>query len=114
MEDKRVLFSALGLGFGVGLGLGFAATGRIRSFEKCSTDASSAQSRELIELELRKRVIDGKQSNVTFDQFPYYLSEQTRVLLTNAGFLHLKKEPFIKHAIGLSPGNRAILLSGPA
>ncbi|KAI9073542.1 hypothetical protein K1719_044490 [Acacia pycnantha] len=33
-------------------------------------------------MELKKLVVDGKSSNVTFDDFPYYLSERTKVLLT--------------------------------
>ncbi|KAK6129992.1 hypothetical protein DH2020_036274 [Rehmannia glutinosa] len=41
-------------------------------------------------------------------------SEQTRVLLSSAAFVHLKKADFIKHTRNLSPASRTILLSGPA
>lgn len=39
-------------------------------------------------------------------------SEQTKVLLTSAAFVHLKKAHFSKHTRNLSPASRAILLSG--
>ncbi|KAL0304352.1 UNVERIFIED_CONTAM: Spastin [Sesamum radiatum] len=66
-----------------------------------------------IELELLKLVSDGKESKVTFEDFPYYLSERTRVLLTNAAYVHLKHFDVSKHTRNLSPASRAILLSGP-
>lgn len=41
-------------------------------------------------------------------------SEQTRVLLTSAAFVHLKQAEFSKHTRNLSPASRTILLSGHA
>lgn len=41
-------------------------------------------------------------------------SEQTRVLLTSAAFVHLKQADFSKHTRNLSPASRTILLSGHA
>lgn len=41
-------------------------------------------------------------------------SEQTRVLLTSAAYVHLKQADFSKYTRNLSPASRAILLSGPA
>ncbi|GMH23818.1 hypothetical protein Nepgr_025661 [Nepenthes gracilis] len=38
----------------------------------------------------QRQVVDGKESKITFNEFPYYLSEQTRVLLTSATYVHLK------------------------
>lgn len=50
--------------------------------------------------------------------FPFFswliASEQTRVLLTSAAFVHLKKGDFTKHTRNLAPASRTILLSGPA
>ena len=43
-----------------------------------------------------------------------YDSEQTRVLLTSAAYVHLKHSDFSKHTRNLAPASRAILLSGPA
>ncbi|GMH29587.1 hypothetical protein Nepgr_031430 [Nepenthes gracilis] len=69
---------------------------------------------EKIEQELMGQIVDGKEGKVTFDEFPYYLSEQTRELLTSAAYVHLKYSELSKFTRNLSPGSRAILLSGPA
>ncbi|KAL0290717.1 UNVERIFIED_CONTAM: hypothetical protein Sangu_2563500 [Sesamum angustifolium] len=68
---------------------------------------------QTMEQEMLSLVVNGRDSNATFDQFPYYLSEQTRVLLTSAAFVHLKKADYSKHTRNLSPASRTILLSGP-
>ncbi|KAG6388264.1 hypothetical protein SASPL_153466 [Salvia splendens] len=67
-----------------------------------------------MEMEMLSLLSNGRDSNVTFDKFPYYLSEQTRVLLTSAAFVHLKEGDFSKHIRNLSPASRTILLSGHA
>ncbi|MED6222624.1 hypothetical protein PIB30_066053 [Stylosanthes scabra] len=111
MEQKHVLLSALSVGVGLGVGLG------LRSGNKW-VGGGNHDSDELLEeqivQELKKLIIDGKNSKVTFDEFPYYLSEKTRVLLTSAGYVHLKQQHFSKHMRNLSPVSRAILLTGPA
>ncbi|XP_031477839.1 uncharacterized protein LOC116248940 [Nymphaea colorata] len=110
MEQKRILMSALGVGIGVGVGLGLASGPKVGKW----TSSSSATNSERIEQELHRQIVDGKESNVTFDEFPYFLNEQTRVLLTSAAYVHLKQADFSKHTRNLSPASRAILLSGPA
>lgn len=67
-----------------------------------------------MELELNNRVLDGKSCSVTFKEFPYSLSEQTKALLTSAAFVYLKEEQFSKYTRNLSPASRAILLLGHA
>ncbi|KAF8369999.1 hypothetical protein HHK36_031971 [Tetracentron sinense] len=113
MEQKHILMSALSVGLGVGVGLGLAS-GRTVSNWAGPNSSTNAITVERIEQELLRQVVDGKQSNVTFDEFPYYLSEQTRVLLTSAAYVHLKQGDFSKYTRNLSPASRAILLSGPA
>ncbi|KAF2312211.1 hypothetical protein GH714_028545 [Hevea brasiliensis] len=71
-------------------------------------------SAEQIEQELIRQVLDGRNSKVTFDEFPYYLCDVTRVSLTSAAYIHLKHADISKHTRNLSPASRAILLSGPA
>ncbi|KAK6130003.1 hypothetical protein DH2020_036252 [Rehmannia glutinosa] len=107
MESKHVLMS-LGVGIGVGVGLGLA------SGTQTVGKGAGGVSAHTMEQEMLSLVANGRDSNVTFDQFPYYLSEQTRVLLSSAAFVHLKKADFIKHTRNLSPASRTILLSGPA
>ncbi|XP_020220910.1 putative cell division cycle ATPase [Cajanus cajan] len=110
MEQKRVLLSALSVGVGLGVGLGLSSGQKWVGGNRASDELSLEQ----IEQELKKLVVDGRDSKVTFEDFPYYLSERTRVLLTSAAYVHLKHLNFSKHTRNLSPASRAILLSGPA
>ncbi|KAI5067328.1 hypothetical protein GOP47_0017856 [Adiantum capillus-veneris] len=110
MENKNVLFPALALGVGLGVGV---ATARTQTFHKWTSGGDSSPTVQLLELELLSQAVDGKDSTVTFDKFPYYLSEQTRVLLTNAACVHLKQLQFSKFTRNLSPASRTVLLTGP-
>ncbi|KZV31525.1 fidgetin-like protein 1-like [Dorcoceras hygrometricum] len=111
MESKHMLMSALGVGIGVGLGIGLATGSQnVCRLRRGDTGITPI----MMEQEMLGLVVNGRNSSVTFDQFPYYLSEQTRVLLTNAAFVHLKKADLTKHTRNLSPASRTILLSGPA
>ncbi|XP_074319734.1 uncharacterized protein LOC141656659 isoform X3 [Silene latifolia] len=112
MEQKSFLLSALGVGVGVGVGIGLASGQTVGKWVG-STSTLDSISVEQIELELLRLLVNGKDTNVTFDEFPYYLSEQTRVLLTSAAYVHLKHAEVSKFTRNLSPGSRAILLSGP-
>ncbi|XP_051122872.1 calmodulin-interacting protein 111-like [Andrographis paniculata] len=110
MEQKHALLSALSVGVGLGLGLASASTlGRWT----CSS-AGGGISAEEMHMELFQLVVDGKESKVTFNEFPYYLSERTRILLTSAAYVHLKHLNVSKHTRNLSPASRTILLTGPA
>ncbi|XP_019453361.1 PREDICTED: peroxisome biosynthesis protein PAS1-like isoform X1 [Lupinus angustifolius] len=109
MEQKHVLLSALSVGVGLGVGLGLSSGQKWVGGNGDSDEISEEQ----IVMELKNHVLDGKESVVTFNDFPYYLSERTRVLLSSAGYVHLKNQHFSKHTRNLSPASRAILLSGP-
>ncbi|KAB1215393.1 ATPase family AAA domain-containing protein 1-A [Morella rubra] len=113
MEQKSILLSALGVGVGVGVGLGLASGQTVSKWAGVGS-ASNALTLENMEQEMLRQIVDGRESQVTFDQFPYYLSEQTRVLLTSAAYFHLKHADVSKYTRNLSPASRAILLSGPA
>ncbi|WVZ72907.1 hypothetical protein U9M48_021294 [Paspalum notatum var. saurae] len=112
MEGKSVVMSALGIGIGVGVGLGLASAPWAAG--GASARAAAGLTVERVEQELRRLVTDAAQSKVTFDEFPYYLSEQTRVVLTSAAYVHLKQADISKYTRNLAPASRAILLSGPA
>ncbi|KAE8055422.1 hypothetical protein FH972_012262 [Carpinus fangiana] len=113
MEQKSVWLSALSVGVGVGLGLGLASGQTVSNWTGTGS-VSSGVTLERMEQEMLRLIVDGRESKVTFDQFPYYLSEQTRVLLTSAAYVHLKHADVSKYIRNLSPASRAILLSGPA
>lgn len=115
MEQKKFLLSALGVGVGVGIGLASGQT--VSKWAGGSSSSSSSIdgiTGEQIEMELMKQIVDGRKSKVTFDEFPYYLSERTQALLTSAALVHLRYDDVSKHVRTLSPASRAILLSGPA
>ncbi|EOY24880.1 P-loop containing nucleoside triphosphate hydrolases superfamily protein isoform 1 [Theobroma cacao] len=112
MEQKHILLSALSVGVGVGVGLGLAS-GQSK-WTGSGSGASTGITLERMEKELLRQIVDGRESKVTFDQFPYYLSEQTQALLTSAAYVHLKHADVSKYTRNLSPASRAILLSGPA
>nr|GMC58267.1 katanin P60 ATPase-containing subunit A1 [Ipomoea batatas] len=132
MEQKSLIISALSVGVGVGLGL---ASGQAVS--KWTGSGGATNSADQIELELRRLVRDGKDTGVSFENFPYYLRqalthmafsclsisqfllilwvcERLRVLLTSAAYVHLNHMDMSRHTRNLSPASRAILLSGPA
>ncbi|KAJ0246292.1 AAA ATPase [Hirschfeldia incana] len=112
MEQKSVLLSALGVGVGLGIGLGSVQSlGRWANGSGTVEDGLTGQQ---IEQELLKQILDGRESTVTFDEFPYFLSKRTRELLTSAAYVHLKGSDITKHTRNLVPANKAILLSGPA
>ncbi|KAJ4907539.1 P-loop containing nucleoside triphosphate hydrolases superfamily protein [Raphanus sativus] len=112
MEQKSVLLSALGVG--VGLGIGLASGQSLGRWANGPGSVEDDLTGEQIEQELVRQIIDGRESTVTFDEFPYFLSERTRVLLTSSAYVHLKEFDISKHTRNLAPASKAILLSGPA
>lgn len=108
MEQKHILLSALSVGVGVGVGVGLGVNKW--SSGGLEENVTAAQ----IEQELIRLIVDDSDEKVTFKEFPYYISERTRALLTSAAYVHLKHLDVSKHTRNLSPASRAILLSGPA
>lgn len=75
MEQKHVLLSALSVGVGLGVGLGLSTGHAVQKWVGVGggDPESNDISEEQIVQELMTRVIDGKDSKITFDEFPYYL-----------------------------------------
>lgn len=71
MENKNILLSALGVGVGVGVGLGFASGQTVSKWAGNSSMDSITVQR--MEQEMLRQVVDGRDSKVTFAEFPYYL-----------------------------------------
>ena len=80
MEQKSILISALGVGVGVGVGIGLASGQSVGKWG-ANTFSSNAITAEKMEQEMLRQVVDGRESNATFDKFPYYLSDLTQFLL---------------------------------
>uniref|UniRef100_A0A8R7P851 DUF7751 domain-containing protein n=2 Tax=Triticum urartu TaxID=4572 RepID=A0A8R7P851_TRIUA len=114
MEQRSLLASAVGMGVGVGLGLASARWAKPAHAADGGSGAGAGAAE--VEAELRRLVVDGRDSEVTFDEFHHrhcYLSEQTKEVLISAAFVHLKQADLSKHIRNLSAASRAILLSGP-
>ncbi|GAV85097.1 AAA domain-containing protein [Cephalotus follicularis] len=114
MEQRNILLSALSVGVGVGVGIGLASSQSMGKWGGATSSSSNAITADKMEHEIMRLIVDGRETNVTFDQFPYYLSEQTRAVLTSAAYVHLKHADVSKYTRNLAPASRAILLSGPA
>ncbi|KAL5136561.1 ATPase family AAA domain-containing protein 1 [Glycine soja] len=63
---------------------------------------------------LEQRILKSKNIDVSFETFPYYLSDTTKSVLIASTFIHLKCMGFGKYASDLSSVSPRILLSGPA
>ncbi|KAL3367619.1 hypothetical protein AABB24_012046 [Solanum stoloniferum] len=63
---------------------------------------------------LQQGVLDSKSIEVSFENFPYYLSETTKNVLISSTYVHLKCHKFTKYAPDLPTLCPRILLSGPA
>lgn len=72
MEQKGLLVSALSVGVGVGVGLGLATGQSVTKWSSCNS-SSNVITADKLEHEILKLIVDGRESKVTFDQFPYYL-----------------------------------------
>ncbi|KAK1407182.1 hypothetical protein QVD17_38795 [Tagetes erecta] len=68
----------------------------------------------LLKEDILAGIIDGHDVGVSFDEFPYYLSENTKNVLIAASYIHLKHKDHVKYASELPTVNPRILLSGPA
>jgi hypothetical protein len=77
MEQKSFLISALSVGVGVGVGIGLASGQTVSKWGGGSTYSSSSSNSfitaDQIHHEMLRLIVDGRDSNVTFDKFPYYL-----------------------------------------
>ena len=69
--ESRAFMSALSVGIGIGVGLGVGRTvNRLASGGDSSTTGLTPQA---IEREMLSLIMDGRDSKVTFYEFPYYL-----------------------------------------
>ena len=72
MEQKHIFLSALGVGVGVGVGLGLSSGQAVGKWVAGNTSSDEITGQK-IEQELIRQLVDGRNSDVTFDEFPYYL-----------------------------------------
>lgn len=84
----------------------------LKSMNPPATVLSS--SRQAFKDSLQQRIIDSKNIEVTFESFPYYLSDTTKNALIASTYVPLKCSKFAKYASNLCTMCPRILLSGPA
>ncbi|TKW15475.1 hypothetical protein SEVIR_5G239100v4 [Setaria viridis] len=102
----------VGVGVGVGLGLGLVSAGLGPSNPGGGGASGGGATAAVVEAELLRLVVDGRETGVTFADFPYYLSEETRLALTSAAFPYLTQAVLPKHIQVLDDSSRTILLGG--
>lgn len=73
MDSKQMLLSALGVGVGVGVGLGLASGQAVGKWAAGNSTSSNAVTADKMEKDILHQVVDGRESKITFDEFPYYL-----------------------------------------
>ncbi|KAL7590367.1 hypothetical protein Lser_V15G37660 [Lactuca serriola] len=83
-------------------------------FKDIDVPISLSSRRRAYKDRLKKRIIDPNTIEVSFDNFPYYLSETTKSVLIASTYIHLKCNQFVKYTSNLPTVCPRILLSGPA
>jgi len=73
MEHRNILLSALSVGVGVGVGIGLSSGQHLSKWGVNGNSSSDRVTPENLEQEMLRMVVDGRESSVTFDQFPFYL-----------------------------------------
>ncbi|KAK7344436.1 hypothetical protein VNO77_14034 [Canavalia gladiata] len=63
---------------------------------------------------LQQRILKAENIDVSFETFPYFLSDTTKNVLISSTFIHLKCNGFGKYGLDLPSVSPRILLSGPA
>ncbi|KAG5049979.1 hypothetical protein JHK85_011082 [Glycine max] len=84
-----------------------------RDAQAASTSGTSVRCAVFKE-DVHAAILDGKEIEVSLDNFPYYLSENTKNVLIAACVIHLKHKELVKYTTDLTTINPRILLSGPA
>ncbi|XWS76554.1 hypothetical protein CRYUN_Cryun01aG0186400 [Craigia yunnanensis] len=85
---------------------------RLKEFDAPTALISTKQ--QAFKDSLKEGIIDPDNINVSFENFPYYLSDTTKNVLLASTYVHLKCNKFSKYASDLPTMSPRILLSGPA
>uniref|UniRef100_A0A1D1YT74 ATPase family AAA domain-containing protein 1 n=1 Tax=Anthurium amnicola TaxID=1678845 RepID=A0A1D1YT74_9ARAE len=62
---------------------------------------------------LRQCILNASDIQISFDSFPYYLSENTKNVLLSSAYIHLECKEFVKYTSEIASASQRILLSGP-
>ncbi|GKV04899.1 hypothetical protein SLEP1_g16992 [Rubroshorea leprosula] len=86
--------------------------GLLRDFERPT--ALTSTRKQAYKDSLQEGILNPENIEVSFENFPYYLSETTKNVLISSTYVHLKCNKFAKYASNLPTMSPRILLSGPA
>ncbi|KAF9593655.1 hypothetical protein IFM89_024472 [Coptis chinensis] len=78
------------------------------------TQNSAATRCQAFRESLQRKILNSCDIDVSFDNFPYYLSETTKNVLITSTYIHMKDNKFAKYTSGLPTICPRILLCGPA
>jgi hypothetical protein len=72
-SNGSLFVSAVGIGVGLGVGLGLASTQLMASSPRGDGSLGGGAIAADIELELRRLLVNGQETKISFSDFPYYL-----------------------------------------
>ncbi|XP_043710642.1 uncharacterized protein LOC122659609 [Telopea speciosissima] len=78
------------------------------------TTTSSSARRQAYKDSLQQGILTSNNIEVSWDSFPYYLSETTKNVLIASTYIHLRSTKFVKYTSNLPTVSPRVLLSGPA
>lgn len=78
------------------------------------SSSAAAVKRQTLKDDFTRMVIEGQSTDITFENFPYYLSESTKNVLITSTYIHLRRPDYTKFTNDLHSVSPRILLSGPA
>ncbi|XP_066306587.1 uncharacterized protein [Miscanthus floridulus] len=111
-SNGSLFVSAVGIGVGLGVSLGLASTQLMASSSGGDMTMGGGATAVDIESELRRLLVDGQETKISFSDFPYYLSEEMRLALMSAAFPYLSQTFLPKHIKVFKDSSRTILLCG--
>ncbi|XP_050266466.1 uncharacterized protein LOC126710130 [Quercus robur] len=86
----------------------------IRELKDFDPPISVSTRRQAYKDNLQQGILNPDNIEVSFESFPYYLSDTTKDVLIASTYVHLKCYKFTKYALDLPTVSPRILLSGPA
>ncbi|MCO5587112.1 hypothetical protein L7F22_041059 [Adiantum nelumboides] len=94
--------------------LGSDAKGKDAERENSNLSSATAIKRQSLKEEFTRMVMAGQDIDVSFENFPYHLSESTKNVLVASTFIHLQRPDYAKFTNDLHSVSPRILLSGPS
>ncbi|KAM3228596.1 hypothetical protein ACQJBY_059930 [Aegilops geniculata] len=92
----------------------FGSFCKTREDQSNSEESTQSARSQLSKEDLKNATHDASDISESFDNFPYYLSEDTKCALLSSAFVHLQCKDYIEFTRHISSLGQRALLSGPA